>query len=689
MRLLVAGIVFIFTFFIGISSMAQTTEVLNHTAEEQLENNAENKEGNETEDDAWLQRMEQFIKAPVNLNTAGETDLQELLILTPLQINELIHYRNVFGKFIDVYELQAIPYWDAATIKKIRPYITVSDNPDLLATLKTRLATGQRSVMLRASMVAESAKGFSHNDSSTTGYYAGSPQKILFRYKYAYKTALQYGILGEKDAGEAFFRGRQKQGFDFYSAHFFVRNIGMIRALALGDFTVNLGQGLIQWQSLAFKKTAAVMSIKRDGPILRPYNSAGEINFHRGIGITLAKGHWQSTGFVSKKRIDANFVPDTTGNGAGWVSSLQNSGYHRTVAELTDKGVQHQFAFGGNIAYRFRQLYLGFNGIHYTFSLPLKKAGDPYVKYAFQGNKMGNYSVDYSYTFRNMHFFGEFASGAGFHRAVVQGLLVSVAAFADLSLVYRNISKAYQSLNANAFTEAAYPGNEKGLYTGITIRPNAYWQVNAYADLYAFPWLKYRVDAPSEGNDLMLQVTYKPNKQLELYTRYRAEKKAINATSASAALPGIIIQPKQNWRTQLIYSVNRELVFRGRVEMNWFDKHGGEPEQGFLCAADLLYKPFLKAWSGNLRLLYFETNGYNSRIYAFENDVLYNFSIPVFYDKGLRYYINLHYDFNKKFRAWIKWAQTVYPDRNTVGSGLDEIAGNHKAEIRIQVQYDF
>src|SRR5205085_8420550 len=109
------------------------------------------------------------------------------------------------------------------------------------------------------------------------------------RYKYAYKDLLQYGITGEKDAGEEFFKGSQIQVFDFYSAHFFLHNPGMIRTLALGDYTVNMGQGLIQWQGLAFKKGTDITGIKRQSAVLRPYNSAGEVNFHRGAGITIAK----------------------------------------------------------------------------------------------------------------------------------------------------------------------------------------------------------------------------------------------------------------------------------------------------------------------------------------------------------------------------------------------------------------
>ena len=85
----------------------------------------------------------------------------------------------------------------------------------------------------------------------------------------------------------------------------------------------------------------------------------------------------------------------------------------------------------------------------------------------------------------------------------------------------------------------------------------------------------------------------------------------------------------------------------------------------------------------------FETDSYNSRMYAYESDVLYGFSIPVFYNRGIRYYINTSYDVNKKLGFWIKWAQTVYSDKNLIGSGLDEIKGNKKSEVKLQILYKF
>ena len=90
-----------------------------------------------------------------------------------------------------------------------------------------------------------------------------------------------------------------------------------------------------------------------------------------------------------------------------------------------------------------------------------------------------------------------------------------------------------------------------------------------------------------------------------------------------------------------------------------------------------------------MRLLYFETDSYNSRLYAYENDVLYGFSIPAFFDKGFRYYTNVNYDVSKKLSIWLRLARTTYLNRQTVGSGLDEIAGNSRTECRVQILWKF
>jgi hypothetical protein len=98
--------------------------------------------------------------------------------------------------------------------------------------------------------------------------------------------------------------------------------------------------------------------------------------------------------------------------------------------------------------------------------------------------------------------------------------------------------------------------------------------------------------------------------------------------------------------------------------------------------------------SGNIAAAVFETDDYDSRVYSYEPDLLYNYSLPAYYGRGIHYYINLHQDFSrlmgrgpKHFRlsGWLKWAQTFYPGSASIGSGLDEIPGNRKSEIKARV----
>jgi len=445
-----------------------------------------------------------------------------------------------------------------------------------------------------------------------------------------------------------------------------------------------MGQGLIQWQSIAFRKGVDISAIKRQSPVLRPYNSAGEYNFHRGGGITIRKANIEVTAFVSLRRINANFVADTM-NGEEFFSSFLTSGYNRTQTELDDRNSLGQFAFGGNISWNKNRFHIGLNGINYNFSIPVQKRPELYNLYAISGKSWNNFSADYSYTFRNFHFFGEVALDKNTDKALINGVLISVDPKVDLSFVHRFISEKYQSVNGNAFTENTFPTNENGLYAGISIRPFQSIRLDAYADFYKFPWLKYLVDAPSYGKDFFAQLTYTPNKQVEIYTRFRNESKQATQAGNSAVTNPLISIPKQDWRTQISYQVNKTVLLRNRFEMVWYDKKNVSGENGFLAFIDCVYNPALKPWSGSLRVQYFDTGGYNSRLYAYENDLLYSYSIPVFSDKGFRYYLNFNYNLSKHFSFWFKWSQILYPGRNSFGSGLDEVSGKQKDEAKCQI----
>jgi hypothetical protein len=187
----------------------------------------------------------------------------------------------------------------------------------------------------------------------------------------------------------------------------------------------------------------------------------------------------------------------------------------------------------------------------------------------------------------------------------------------------------------------------------------------------------------------MMQASFKPTKQLEMYFRYKAELKYINDDVGGQTLIPLTTQSRKSWRTHLSYRINSIFTLRTRAEVVWFGKKEPTREEGFLLYLDLFYKPIRKILSGNLRLQYFETDGYSSRLYAYENDLLYSYSIPVFYDKGYRYYFNINHDLGKKISLWAKWAQFIYKEKSFIGTGLDEIQASHKSELKLQLMYKF
>jgi Helix-hairpin-helix motif len=656
----------------------------------QLEAQSEKKD-EEPDDDSYEMDLETLMKNPLNLNMATEEDLIQLHMLSVVQIKNFISYRKMLGPLLSLHELQAVPGWELENIRQLLPFVKLSRNESLYSAFRDRWTGGDNAVLVRVARVLEKSRGYNIPAQPGAQYYMGSPTKLFLRYTYNYKQLLFFGFSGEKDAGEPFFRGTQKMGFDFYSFHFLIRRVGILKALAIGDFTVSLGQGLIQWQAIAFTKSSQTLNIKRESSCLNPYRSTGEFNFHRGIGISLEKGNWQTTLFFSARKISTNQQMDTVGRD-DLFSSFENSGYHRTLAENADRNNCRQISGGGNVRYSGNRFSIGINGIFFRFNHSLQKQEDPYNLYSQRGKKLSDYSIDYNYTHGNMHLFGEFALDNRRNPALVQGLFISLNERTDLVFLYRNISPAFQSLYSDAFTENTSPNNERGFYCGFAFKPLSGLRLNIYYDIFDFPWLKYQVDAPSSGREWLSQVVYQPNKNWQLSTSFKNEFRTGNTNMSHSATHEMVNSIKQRWRVESEFFISRNIIFSNRMEFVRVGIPDALASHGFLGMAALRFSK--RSFAGNLAFTVFETADYDTRIYTYEADVLYGYSIPAFYGKGFHYIINLHQDFSRlmirrgnrfHLSAWMKWEQTFYPGVQSIGSGLDEIQGNRKTGIKLQV----
>jgi Helix-hairpin-helix motif len=632
----------------------------------------------------------------LNINKASREDLGAIGLLSDIQINQLLSHREKFGDLIAIHELQSIPGFDLQVIRQILPFITVKGNlDDYNLPVWEMIQQGKNELFLRWQRILEEQRGFidPENGGPENGYL-GDPNKYFVRFKHSYDNKLSMGFTMEKDAGEEFFRGSNKQGFDFYSAHFYLNNYSKrLKTLAIGDYKLSMGQGLVRFSGFGSRKSAFVTNIKRGGNAIDKYTSVNEINFMRGVATTLGLGdHFELTTFYSRLNRDANIIDQVDTfliDDAFDVSSLQTSGLHRTLTEIEDKHAIINSTLGGILKYKTRAGHLALNVLYDYFDKDLKRTPQPYNQYYFSGNKLLNSSFDYNYRYQNLYFFGETAWSDNNRFATSNGLLLTLDRWVDLAILHRHFQKDYMALLAQPFAETTGGRNETGLYIGVEMRPARQWKIQTYFDTYQHPWLRFNADAPSDGYDFFTRMTYWQKRKMEAYLQVRIETKEVTNTSATNKIEPLHKERFLQARAHFSQTVTKQLTLRSRVFWGFSKQGDADYEYGFGAYQDVNYEFEKIPFSLSLRYALYNTDSYNVRFYNYENDVLYSFSVPAYYNKGSRMYLNLQYDGIPNTSIELRYARTTWTNQTEFGSGLDKIDGNGRSDVKVQVRYRF
>lgn len=686
MRKIVIALLFL---CLGISAFSQEKS---EVVQQRIEFIAEQLETEEIDLTNVVEQLNYYFDHPLNLNGATADELEELNLLSDVQISDLLLHIKLFGKLITIYELQSLEYWDLQTIQLVQPFVKVDDKLESLhISLKEAVKQGNYELYMRYQTTPEEKTGYQQVPDSvlqaSNKYYYGNPDRYYSRFRYSYRTNLSIGVTGEKDAGEQFFRGAQKDGFDFYSAHAFFKGGKYLKALAVGDYQVQIGQGLNLWSGYAFGKTADVTNIKRSANPIRPYTSVDESRFMRGAAIDLGFGPFSLLAFASMKKVDASVLADSLYDDLEFVSSINLSGLHRTNSEIQRKDALTEKMAGANFRYRNRNFQLGIAGVYQGYDKDFNKSIQPYNQFDFRGKEMVSLSGDYSYVIRNFNFFGE-ASRSSYsgNWANVHGVLFSLDSRASFSLLYRNYQKGYQSFYNNGFSEGSNTQNENGIYAGFKLKLSSAWTLNTYADFFAFPWMKYQVDAPTAGHELLIQPSYKPNKQLEIYARFRQQLRQKNSRDSDGTATPIEDVLQRNYRINLSYAVSEFFTVKSRIEYVTINRPSNDPEDGLIITQDILFKPKNLPFDLSLRYALFDTDSYDTRIYTYENNALYVFAVPAYFYQGSRGYMLIRYTFLKRFDLWVRYGTFIYNNRKTIGSGAEEIQGSKKSDVTVQLR---
>lgn len=665
--------------------------------EQRVEEITENSDNSEIDYSNLMEDLQNYLRNPLNLNTAKADALQSLNLLTEVQIISLLRHIEKTGKLLSIYELQAVENFTLNDINRILPFVYVSDNLETpTLTWNNLWKNGNAYLVSRISFTAEHQKGFDDVPDSVLAIkpdakYLGSKYGSFTRFRYTYGTYLSFGITADKDPGEQFLKGAQKYGYDFYSAHLFLRNYKFIKALALGDYLAQFGQGLTFWMGLGYSKTSDPLLVKRSAKGISPSNSINENLFLRGAATTIQVKDWHFTGFYSENNIDATInTLDTLDNTIESISSLQLSGLHRTPKENANKNAFTQYTRGGNISFKRRLFSVGITAVQTAFEVELQRKLVIYNQYDFSGKSLFNIGADYNWIWRNFNFYGEVSRSNNGGLAQLHGAIITLDPRFYVSVLYRNYSLKYQNLNSNAVGENTLNNNEIGLLNGIVYRPAKFFTLAAYYDRYKFPYLRYLVNAPSYGHDYLAQVTYTPSKKTEMYVKLRRRIKQKNNTTSVEAIQEVLKTQQTNYRFNIVYKLNSAIRLRSRVDIINYSLGQNNPSNGFMIYQDINYSPSMSRFSFNFRYGIFNADDFYSRVYAYENDVPYSYYIPAFSYKGTRTYLTLNYSFTRNFEVWFRVAQTWYSNLPVISEGtLNEIDANHKTDIKIQARYKF
>ncbi|MDP2175765.1 MAG: hypothetical protein Q8K70_07645 [Bacteroidota bacterium] len=620
-------------------------------------------------------QIEYLYKNPIYINRSNYNELLKIPLLTPQKAQAILNHINTYGPLKNIYELQVIESLDFELILILQYFIRTDYTPPIFDK-KNFWKNSTHEIVIQNNRRLENSVGYSLPDSNKNKFL-GDPNKLSVRYRCQINPYLNIGIQGEKDDGETFSNG-------FLSGFVNLKKYGAIQQLIIGDFQAAFGQGLTFGSGLAFGKSPYVLNTMRLQNGIRVSRSFNENEFLRGIGTTIKiHPNLMITGFYSNKKIDASTKNDSIA-GDGF-SSLVNTGNYRNLTELNKKGLLGRQIMGSNISMQLKNLKFGFTSVYTSYDkTPLIDSKKSYRAFYSNEKEHFNLGLDYQYLFKNILLYGEFSSNKQINSlSYINGILISLDKNLEINILHRNYQKDYQTTFTNAIGESVDNRNEKAIYTGLSLKPYRNYSINAYADFYQFDWLKYLIDAPSKGRDMMIELQYQKRKKYLWYIRYRKEEKEKNIGSTDN-IRGLTLHNREIIRFHLENIVSKNITLKNRFEQTFYNIAMNKKSTGLLIFQDLIIKTN-KNHSIIARYMYFESEDYNSRVYAFENDLLYTFSVPAFQNKGTRFYIMSKIKLNKSCTLWLRYSKTFYDNIESIGSSYDQINNHQLTNISFQL----
>ncbi len=636
MRLLYSLFIIIFFFSPVIFSQtenADTTSVSDTNEEKELENLLENSDNDELDNSSLLDELEYYRKNPIDVRSASVEDLTVIPFISP----------NTAEKILFISDSVKTPKQFFARLKVIEQQQKISLKPYLTFSVEEKTSMPEIFNNISATFRSRYSSDIEKSQEIPSDEYYGSLYKNYNRLQFGNK-AWNATVLYEKDAGEDFRSG-------FFSGYVAVNDISILQKLLVGNFSLNTGQGLVVGRfSPSSKVGTPVFQIKKRGSRILPYNSADEFNYFTGGAATIEVQKFSLTPFFSQRKLPASI------DDSNYVTSLYTAGLFRTATEQNKRAALQEQLFGAMGSYSPNATNkVGVSILHARYDTPLRLN----IPYAFKGEQVTVAGVDADVMIHSINFFGELAGNDIHSLGGIVGAMFPVTKNFTLGIHLRSYSQQFMNPFASAFSERGIPNGEQGKYLGADFRATSWLQFFSYYDSYTvFSSSVF----PLDGGEYFLRTEVIPVRPLEIAVQVKQKTEEAMYTINDDGEK--ILQERGQYKVRLEYSYNvsRNILFKQRVEYtNVGYSITEEQEKGVLLFTSIKLQELFPQFSCEGRIVFYETDSYDSRLYQYESDVAGAVSNPPLYGKGQRWYILGKYEFYPKMNLSFKYGETIKP----------------------------
>ena len=438
------------------------------------------------------------------------------------------------------------------------------------------------------------------------GFTGTDPVYIQAKYGYSYKRNVAAGVTVRRPAGG----GWSDLG---YGGYIQLSDIGHLKRLVGGCYQARFGEGLVTNHFFHAGKSSMVMLAGGGKEGLSKVSSAGDDRY-QGVGATVTiNRHWEAS---------------------GWYSVDNDKVWHHAI--------------GANVRANYDRLRVGLTVMEHLYSDSLPVRNTYYNGAYFRGKQQLVIGANIRYAFRRLQLFGEAAAAENTRWGWAGIAGVRVMPLPDVGIVglYRYYSPTFDNRYGYAFSESSRIGDEQGGYLGVEYKGLRHWRLSAYGDVFHFANPKYGIrDSATTGYEVMAQAD-------ALYGCHHW------LLSARSRLRGDVLTNRG--RVAYTYSDGRWRLHTQADVSVVRSQPGATWAYGVSVHQDVEYHVQAVPMVIQVRLQGFDAQEWANRVYQYENDVLYAFSIPATYGRGGRWYVNMRYAITKQLSAYLRVSETVY-----------------------------